>query len=1341
MEAYLKLELIGQGSFGQVYKGRKKYTSQIVALKCIPKGGKSEKELKNLRREIDIMRGLKHDNIIELLDSYDTDSEIVVVTECAEGELFQILEDDISLPEEQVQVIAAQLVSALYYLHSHRILHRDLKPQNILLGKSGIIKLCDFGFARGIRTNTVVFTSIKGTPLYMSPELVEEKPYDHTADLWALGCILYELFVGTPPFYTNSIIQLVKMITNDPIKWPKTMTAVFKDFLQGLLNKNPKCRLAWPLLFQHPFVAHLVKVNGEDMKLPSPFTQPLSASMMILKEEQTKAKTNPPGTSKILARARRKAMEEAEKNKPKHGYTQAWDHSGGANEDGLDRDNRRHSKELDVSTSNKVVMPTPRPDRISKDYKTEYPSVEVQGRTVFSKKKSQQMPNNMENVQLEGEEADSDDEWQKLIDLTDQDGDPEYTVHLLEDTETIKKLHSRLVSSSDQVRDCMLEGASRLRSVLKVITNVVTLKCEVSRIVSFCEAVEIPTRLLDLLREILEGTSVKQQPWAQQILIDLVIAVNAYFASEISWTDWSQADEKDKHVLVDYNCAVHSYWTLVPGLVTVNIDEDLRLLEQTLLCIIYLSEANERSMVEHPDNYYSSLVAQHKDGIDAIFTQTRAEPSVLTRLTDIAEGNIQAAAERMEHMILQAISCLAAITYVSQEAGASKEGKKKVAEYFAEKITKNNAARGDDLLVLMRHPIHCSMVLKVVYSCSQASVMFCEFLNNHPAHVDSLMAIIMEKVEIADMEINTVVELVLYILCVIVMQTQTMPEPLTDTAAMMVGLFLDSTLASHTAASALLFSQMVACGVNAEVQPFEMMQACLAVFTDLDQICVRPPFEYGVLDGLLMLLNELLGGAESPVASLYIESGIWGAMWHRIAQGARVLNSDNEMPIHDIDGVDNQTQSSEQFLPPEWSLISPQGLMASLQMAVTVFTKEPYQCLPNLATSDSILMLTLVHFLHPDFLENICCHFKKDGKKLVKDITLAVTQMGCFPFAVDTSNELLAEIQHCLYTSRLLPRLLESCVRYLSGPQLETPMGLIARLVLGNVIFVEQFATSVKTCKAVPFLQQCLVTPGALSVTCDTISICSHLVRTSPEHLDLVKDILKGSDADYAVLANFVQHNTSAVKSRTCSLLGNIMRHDAQMYPILKQKDKILTGLIKCLRDSDSNVRKCAVYAVGNASYHSGELYHKLKPAIPHLVELLRDPVTKTRANAASACGNLGMHSSVLYPDIKKAKLAAHLLETACHDAQPVVRVNAILALRSLCLLDELKKDLLMLHAVEKLTPLLSSNPPGTSVTPRPFTPGSRPGSVLSNRPGSAAVNGVSSCVSKLLRVLQNAAV
>ena len=103
-------------------------------------------------------------------------------------------------------------------------------------------------------TNTIVLTSIKGTPLYMAPELVQELPYNHTVDLWSLGVIIYELFVGTPPFYTNSIYTLIHLIVKDPVKFPDNMSPEFKSFLQGLLNKTPSERLSWPELLTHPFV-------------------------------------------------------------------------------------------------------------------------------------------------------------------------------------------------------------------------------------------------------------------------------------------------------------------------------------------------------------------------------------------------------------------------------------------------------------------------------------------------------------------------------------------------------------------------------------------------------------------------------------------------------------------------------------------------------------------------------------------------------------------------------------------------------------------------------------------------------------------------------------------------------------------------------------------------------------------------------------------------------------------------------------------------------------------------------------------------------------------------------
>ncbi|KAG5484005.1 hypothetical protein LSCM1_05857 [Leishmania martiniquensis] len=258
MEDYQIIESIGEGSFGKVYKARIKGTGQIVAMKFIVKKGKNEKELKNLRSEIEILTKLNHPHIIMLFDSFETDSDFVVVMEYAQGELYDVLEDDKQLPAKEVQKIAKQLIQALNYLHSNRIIHRDMKPQNILIGQNGAVKLADFGFARSMSYNTIVLTSIKGTPLYMAPELVQERAYDNRVDLWSLGCILYELYYGKPPFYTNNLFALIKKIVCEPVKYDTKandpITPEFKSFLSGLLTKSASSRLNWPELLNHPFV-------------------------------------------------------------------------------------------------------------------------------------------------------------------------------------------------------------------------------------------------------------------------------------------------------------------------------------------------------------------------------------------------------------------------------------------------------------------------------------------------------------------------------------------------------------------------------------------------------------------------------------------------------------------------------------------------------------------------------------------------------------------------------------------------------------------------------------------------------------------------------------------------------------------------------------------------------------------------------------------------------------------------------------------------------------------------------------------------------------------------------
>uniref|UniRef100_A0A1B6D4B8 non-specific serine/threonine protein kinase n=2 Tax=Clastoptera arizonana TaxID=38151 RepID=A0A1B6D4B8_9HEMI len=285
MDKYEVVGLVGEGSFGRVFKANIRESKEIVALKVIRKCGRTQKEILSLRSECEIQRQLNHPNIIHMIDSFETESEIIVVTEFCQKDLHKILRKEGYLKEDQALGIVIDLVSALHYLHSHRVLHRDLKPQNVLLDENGVAKLCDFGFARSMSRGTHVLTSIKGTPLYMAPELIEEHPYDHNADLWSLGCIVYEMLIGVPPFITNSILHLVRLIRNEPIKWPNFLSSSCQDFLKGLLQKDPRQRLTWPYLHQHPFLQGKVFVD-ENICMPVPLTSELTNSQALAKENQ-----------------------------------------------------------------------------------------------------------------------------------------------------------------------------------------------------------------------------------------------------------------------------------------------------------------------------------------------------------------------------------------------------------------------------------------------------------------------------------------------------------------------------------------------------------------------------------------------------------------------------------------------------------------------------------------------------------------------------------------------------------------------------------------------------------------------------------------------------------------------------------------------------------------------------------------------------------------------------------------------------------------------------------------------------------------------------------------------
>lgn len=151
-------------------------------------------------------------------------------------------------------------------------------------------------------TGTHVLTSIKGeyalvitiiliiilffigTPLYMAPELIEEQPYDHNADLWSLGCIIYELLVGAPPFCTASILHLIRLIKHEQVQWPTFLSEHCISFLKGLLQKNPGKRMSWQEILNHPFVKGHIIIT--ELAPAMPLTRPMSANTLQVKEHQ-----------------------------------------------------------------------------------------------------------------------------------------------------------------------------------------------------------------------------------------------------------------------------------------------------------------------------------------------------------------------------------------------------------------------------------------------------------------------------------------------------------------------------------------------------------------------------------------------------------------------------------------------------------------------------------------------------------------------------------------------------------------------------------------------------------------------------------------------------------------------------------------------------------------------------------------------------------------------------------------------------------------------------------------------------------------------------------------------
>ncbi|XP_026055507.1 calcium/calmodulin-dependent protein kinase IGb isoform X3 [Carassius auratus] len=251
------MEVLGSGAFSEVFMVKERKTGKLFALKCVKKKNKRDVNLEN---EIAVLRKIKHDNVVCLEDFYESRTHYYLVMQLVSGgELFDRILDRGMYSEADASLVIRQVLEAVSYLHKNGIVHRDLKPENLLYyspDESSKIMVSDFGLSK--MEEKGIMSTACGTPGYVAPEVLAQKPYSKAVDCWSIGVITYILLCGYPPFYEETETRLFSKIMKaqyefDSPFWDDISESA-KDFIRNMMQKNPKMRYDTEQALRHPWI-------------------------------------------------------------------------------------------------------------------------------------------------------------------------------------------------------------------------------------------------------------------------------------------------------------------------------------------------------------------------------------------------------------------------------------------------------------------------------------------------------------------------------------------------------------------------------------------------------------------------------------------------------------------------------------------------------------------------------------------------------------------------------------------------------------------------------------------------------------------------------------------------------------------------------------------------------------------------------------------------------------------------------------------------------------------------------------------------------------------------------